>query len=311
MGSDRDAQVTDLTVNDHACLTFGEAEELADLTAAFVRDGLAAGLRVVWLSDSPQEAAAELERRGITPPADPARDPAGDAEEKKPITVAGFHPGVLAGQAFVVERALGWLREQLAMSRRNGYRGLRVALDMGWALRPVTGVERLPAFEREIAAMVGELVRRTADGTPRAAEPGAALSVLCQYDRDRFDAVTLASVTPFHTHSVAAATYHDDELLRICRQYVPPGIRIAGQIDVQAHDALALALTEAIRIDGDVTVNMAELTFIDVSTVRMILEAARSLAPARRMVLQCHATIESRFLILGAADLPNVRVIGR
>lgn len=30
-----EAQVTDLTVNDHACPAFGEAEELADLTAAW------------------------------------------------------------------------------------------------------------------------------------------------------------------------------------------------------------------------------------------------------------------------------------
>ena len=39
-----DVQITDLTVDDHACLTFGEPEELFDLTAAFVRDGLAGGL---------------------------------------------------------------------------------------------------------------------------------------------------------------------------------------------------------------------------------------------------------------------------
>ena len=34
------AQITDLSVDDHACLTFGEGEELFDVTAAFVRDGL-------------------------------------------------------------------------------------------------------------------------------------------------------------------------------------------------------------------------------------------------------------------------------
>ena len=38
-----DTQITDLTVDDHACLTFGEPEELFDLTAAFVRDGWTAG----------------------------------------------------------------------------------------------------------------------------------------------------------------------------------------------------------------------------------------------------------------------------
>src|SRR5205085_11921362 len=63
---DADSQITDLTANDHACLTFGDREELLDLTAAFVRDGLAGGLKVVWLSEAGGgRAAAELARRGV------------------------------------------------------------------------------------------------------------------------------------------------------------------------------------------------------------------------------------------------------
>ena len=66
MTGSADTQITDLTVDDHACLTFGEPEELLDLTAAFVRDGLIGGLKVIWLGDgTPAQAAAELARRGI------------------------------------------------------------------------------------------------------------------------------------------------------------------------------------------------------------------------------------------------------
>ena len=53
-------QVTDLTLHDHACLTFGEQDELLDLTAVFVRDGLASGCRVVILSDAPQVGVATV-----------------------------------------------------------------------------------------------------------------------------------------------------------------------------------------------------------------------------------------------------------
>ena len=61
-----DTQITDLAVNDHACLTFGEPDELFDLTAAYVRDGLSGGLKVMWLSDSaPGPALGQLTRRGI------------------------------------------------------------------------------------------------------------------------------------------------------------------------------------------------------------------------------------------------------
>jgi DcmR-like sensory protein len=61
-----DVQITDLAVDDHACLTFGEPGELFGLTAAFVRDGLAGGLKVVWMTEAgPQRATPELARRGI------------------------------------------------------------------------------------------------------------------------------------------------------------------------------------------------------------------------------------------------------
>jgi hypothetical protein len=61
-----DAQITDLAVDDHACLTFGDPEELFDLTAAFVRDRLSSGLKVVWLSDeAPGRATSGLTRRGM------------------------------------------------------------------------------------------------------------------------------------------------------------------------------------------------------------------------------------------------------
>jgi anti-anti-sigma regulatory factor len=285
MKAGADSQITDLTVNDHACLTFGEPEELFDLTAAFVRDGLSAGLKVVWLSEAgPGPAAAELARRGI------AVAPALAAGQ---MAAAEFEGHVLSGQGFRASDAIGWLSGQAAACQQEGFPGLRIAVDMSWALRPVAGVEQLPDFEEGIAAAVA----------------GTAMSVLCQYDRERFDPVTLATVAAFHTRSVAAATYHADAMLRICRQYAPPGIRLAGEIDHRQAEPLALALAEAIRLEGDMTVNMAGLAFIDASCARMILDAARGTAGSRAVVLQCRPPIAARFVLLGAADIPGVSVV--
>jgi anti-anti-sigma regulatory factor len=280
-----DARITDLTVNDHACLTFGEPEELFDLTAAFVRDGLSGGLKVIWLSDgTAAQAVAELARRGI------AVEPAVAAGQ---MTAAAWEGSLLAGRSFAADHAMGWLTGQVAASLSEGFPGLRVAMDMSWALQPVTGVEQLPQFEESVAAVL----------------PGTAVSLLCQYDRERFDPVTLASVAAFHTRSVAAATYHADAVLRICRQYAPPGIRLAGEIDYQAEEPLAMALAEAIRLDGDITINMADLTFIDAFCARMILDAVRGVDASRKVVLQCSPGIAARFALLGADDLPGVRLV--
>jgi anti-anti-sigma regulatory factor len=278
-------QITDLTASDHACLTFGEPEELIDLTAAFVRDGLMGGLKVIWLgAGPPAQAVSELARRGA------AVEPAVAARQ---MTAVAWEGSLLSGQAFTASRAMEWLAGQMTACRGEGFSGMRVAVDMSWALRPVSGVEQLPRFEESVAAAV----------------TGTAVSVLCQYDRERFDPVTLASVAAFHTRSVAAATYHAGALLRICRQYAPPGIRLAGEIDYQAEEPLALALAEAIRLDGDVTVNMAALTFIDAACARMIVDAVRSLDSSRKVVLQCHPMIAARFTLLGAGSLTGVSLV--
>jgi len=279
------AQVTELTAEDHACLTFGESEELFDLTAAFVRDGLAGGLKVIWLSDAgPEPAVGELERRGIA---------AGTAMKAGQMTAAGCEGRLVTGQVFSAEVAIGWLAGQVASCRELGFPGLRVAVDMSWALRPVAGVEQLPVFEEGIAAALA----------------GSTASVLCQYDRERFDAVTLASVASFHTRQVAAATYHADAVLRICRQYAPPGIRIAGEIDYQAEKPLALALAEAVRLETGLDVNMTALAFIDAHCTWMIADAARTLASSRMVVLRCRAEVAAGFARLGLGEVPGIRLV--
>jgi anti-anti-sigma regulatory factor len=281
-----DSQITDLTLNDHACLTFGEPEELFDLTAAFVRDGLADGLKVVWVSEAgPGRAVTELKRRGIA-----VESALSSGQMAAPETEGHL----LTGQSFDAEQAITWLDGQMAACGQEGFPGLRVAMDMGWALRPVTGVEQLPDFEQGVAAALA----------------GSTVSVLCQYDRERFDPVTLATVSAFHTCSVAAATYLADATVRICRQYAPPGIRLAGEIDFRHTDPLALALAEAMRLEGDISVNMAPLSFIDGSCARMVIDAARGLAgDGRKVTLVCRPSLASRFVLLGAESIPGVGLV--
>jgi len=284
--ADAGVQVTELVAEDHACLTFGESEELFDLTAAFVRDGLSAGLKVVWLSDvGPGLAAGELARRGV-----PAEPPIAQGQ----MTAAGWEGRLLTGQAFRATAAVGWLAGELESCKRQGFPGLRVALDMSWALRPVAGIEELPEFEQGIATAL----------------EGSTAAVLCQYDRERFDPVTLASVAGFHTRAVAAATYYADALLRICRQYAPPGIRIAGELDFQAAEPLGLALAEAIRLGGDIVINMSALAFVDARCTLMIADAARTIASqSRQVTLRCVAEVAAGFKRIGLADIDGIRLV--
>jgi ABC-type transporter Mla MlaB component len=271
---------------EHACLTFGEADEMLDMTAAYIRDGLSAGLKVVWVSETPSKLAArQLEVRGIG---------AGRALAAGQLAAGRQAGQVLSGQQFRARTALRWLTGQRAAAQRNGFAGLRVALDMSWALRPVTGTEELAAFEAGVSRAVA----------------GAPAGVLCQYDRRRFDPVTLASAARLHVRHLTAVTYHAGGTGRICRQYAPPGLVLAGEIDYQAERPLARALAEAVRLDGEVMINMSGLRFLDARCARLIADAARTIAASasRQVTLRCLPEVATRSFRPALAHAGGVRL---
>ena len=54
---------------------------------------------------------------------------------------------------------------------------------------------------------------------------------------------------------------------------------------------------------------MSDLAFIDASSIRMIVNLARSLGLPRQLILQCQPDFASRFGLFGTADLRNVRLV--
>ena len=110
MAADASAQITELKVDDHACLTFGEAEELFDLTAAYVRDGLAGGSKVMWLGDDGQgPTVAELARRGIA---------VRSAMAAGHMAAAGCEGRLLSGQVFLTGAGLDALDIPIGLAPR-------------------------------------------------------------------------------------------------------------------------------------------------------------------------------------------------
>jgi hypothetical protein len=54
---------------------------------------------------------------------------------------------------------------------------------------------------------------------------------------------------------------------------------------------------------------MTALAFIDGSCARMIVDAARGLAASRTVVLHCHPGIAPTFVLLGAGDIADVKLV--
>jgi anti-anti-sigma regulatory factor len=164
---------------------------------------------------------------------------------------------------------------------------------MSWVTRPIGVADQLPVFESEVAKLFGD----------------SRLTAVCQYDRETFDAVTLAFATATHARTVAAAVYYEDPFLRICRQHMPPGLRLAGEIDFHRVDELTLALNEALQLDHDFQVNLARLRFMDAAAATAIAHAAHSLPTGRSMNIVCGGPVLRMLRLVGATELPAVRVV--
>ncbi|WP_326557531.1 MEDS domain-containing protein [Micromonospora sp. NBC_01796] len=274
-----------LDAGDHACLTFSDPDERVDIVAAFVAEGLERGSKVVCFTDSiqPTRMLGELALRGV-----PALDPF----ERGQLVMVGSDQSWLVDLPLTGAKMVGILARELGRAGREGYADLRVTMDMCWATRPVAAVEELLAFESAAAGLF-------ADGR---------LTAICQYDRETFDPITLAFAADAHSKVVAAAAYHDDALLRICRQHRPPGIRIAGELDYSRLDPLRQALAEALRLDDDIHVNLTKLRFIDVTAATAIAQAALTLPRERRMIVTCEGQVATMFGLIGARDALQLRV---
>jgi anti-anti-sigma regulatory factor len=270
---------------DHACLTFSDPDERLDIVAAFIRAGLDRGHKVLCFTDSipPERLPGELEARDVA---------AVGAIDRGQLSVQGSDRTWLAGGQASARRMVDLLAGHLDLAAREGYPILRVTADMCWASRPVAAIEQLLAFEAEVESLF-------ADGR---------LAAICQYDRDSFDAVTLAFAAAAHSQAVAATVYHEDPILRICRQHSPPGVRVAGEIDFTRTEPLVQAITESLRLDRDIHVNLVQLRFIDAACVSVILQAAASLPPDRRMVVTCRGLVREMFSLVGTGDIGTLRV---
>jgi anti-anti-sigma regulatory factor len=278
------ASVDGLRDGDHACLTFSDPDEHLDILAAFVAEGLDFGHRVICLTDTvpPDRLPAELAVREVST-AGPMR--------RGQLTVRASDQLWRADQP-AGSGVVGFLAGELDRAVEQGYPGLRVTVDMCWATRPAAAVDQLTAFESAVAALF-------ADGR---------LTAICQYDRTSFDPVTLAFAADTHGKVVAAVAYHDDPLVRICRQHRPAGVRIAGELDYTRLDPLQQALSEALRLDQDIHVNLSRLRFIDVPCAAAIAKAALSLPHGRRMIVTCRPPVSAVFSLVGADEAAQFQV---
>ena len=158
---------------DHACLVYDTPAQQLGVAAAYVRAGLDAGERCVYLVGDRRlgDVIEALEAAGV----DVAREVTGGALQFDTTARAYLGAG-----AFDPRSMIGLILEKRTAAIAGGYTGLRAAGEMGWA---ADGQPRVVEYERELNDAVFCSGRVTG---------------LCQYERSQFDPSQLAEVAAAH-----------------------------------------------------------------------------------------------------------------
>ena len=232
----------ELQLGDHVCLPFGTDEQLESHISDFTAVGLTDRQQVMiftqavtladmagWLRRQDRAFAAALET--------------GQLQVHCPDDVH------LSGGYFDQHRMMAIFAQATDQAYAEGYHGLRVTVDMTWALRDVPGVEQL--FDFEAAANRLFTDRR--------------LIGVCAYDRRRFDTASVERACAAHPITPGLS------MLR-CAELPDPGLALEGEADIANRNALAALL--GCLPDADATLDLTGLTFADAASLGLLAQLA-------------------------------------
>lgn len=132
-----------LRTGDHAAFLYRSPEELLDLVVPYLREGLAAGDKVIYVADDLDVARVEaaLRESGV--------DIAAHAAAGR-LVVASAMDAFFAGGRFDADAAIADVRATLAQARADGFKRVRFSVEMTYLLRNVPGIERGVEFESRV-----------------------------------------------------------------------------------------------------------------------------------------------------------------
>lgn len=85
--------------------------------------------------------------------------------------------------------------------------------------------------------------------------------------------------------------------------------RLAGELDLAGQNAFAEALSEEIGLEGDLTLDLSELTFIDSAGIQALIRAADNLKDRGRLILRAPGKTVMRVFDLVRLDTaPNMQI---
>jgi anti-anti-sigma factor len=249
----------------HECAVPVSDEQLWEMSAAFVADGLQRRERVVYFDDGTVEAVlARLAE-------DRVDSRAAIGYGQLTVVPAEATRAILRSPVAAVQDLVS---NAIDISLEQGYSGVRLTGELSYGLERAGGVDLA-----EYDAGLDEVLR---DRPARS---------LCFYDRRRYPDTAIEDLRSQHRSERTAPAVYDDGLLRITRTG-PSTARLAGEVDHSNRPVIARllgsTLDEALRSHSaptDITLNLSSLRFLDVAGAVGLVHAAEAFPSTHRLVL--------------------------
>lgn len=162
-----------LRPGDHVCTFYRGSSQRDQILLPFLRDGLQAGDKCIWLTDSGAETllsalSGDLDLSGFL--------------ARGQLDVRRSTETYLDGGGFSKVGMMDFWDSTMSGAISGGFSFIRAAGEMTWALRKMPGVEELVSYESQLNRFL----------------PRYPQVILCQYDLDQFSAEILVDVLKTH-----------------------------------------------------------------------------------------------------------------
>jgi anti-anti-sigma regulatory factor len=240
-----------LEPGEHACLVYDNDQLRDSALLTFLGHGLDRGERVVYLARTPDDPlASALSSR--------ARD--GQFE------VVASEDCYLHEGTFAPDRALAGFRAVLDDAAARGFATVRTAGGPPPRVTANGASRELSAYERRAGSLF-------ADGR---------LVSLCAYDTRIVPPVSLLGI--LDAHPIVLYALDDDGRIAVAGAN-GNSLAPSGWLDLTTLGSLTGPLARAIASGEDVSIDLGAVEFVDVSCLRLFVEAARELAARRRRLM--------------------------
>lgn len=295
---------------DHLCISYRDEDENRRLTAAHLATALERGHRIVYIVDSRsrQTVLGWLEAEAPVAPA--------SLLTRGQLVLRSADEFAFTGGGFDPDRMVSSLAEESARAGRAGYAGLRVCAGTDWAVLGQPGCDRLVQYERQVSRLLTE-GRLTG------------LALVCQFDQRRFPHQTLRRLREAHPIAMdARQAQQRGPLLSVAPLADRAGLRLSGEVDLSNVREFAAAVQAALDAEAaanagagngartpaapgrDLHLDLADVSYLDVTAVGLLVRTAATLTDGRRLVLGSPGpTIRTTLRMLGWDELPALCLV--